>query len=445
MNFEFAAQSAKDPDNPWANSSRLLNWYREPVGDGNVVLKSVLGTEAFASVDTVVCRAFAEVNNRLYAVVGDGFYQIGAGGSDNRLGTIPLGGDVSISGHKADDMGDKVTVCASGRFFVWDGSSLVEPASGAFSAFGGVEFFGQRTILTEKDGRRVQWSDLADPLTLGGLDFATTETSDDNNIRPLNVAGSLWVFKQRSIEKWYNNPGTGAPANYPGSTMQVGLRSFHLVTKTPNGCFFVGSDGIAYLVQGQAMQRVSTIAVETSIKGESPQRAFYFEDEGHKFCALRYPDRPAWVFDIGTFEWHERQEGTQAWSAIDAAQAYGSHFVCTNEGDIHKLTHNGKDESGPLIRQAQGRTVAGGAARFRVPHFELECTTGVNQVIQLRTSNDKGRTWSDPKTRSLGPVGNYRAKAIWRALGHFDDFTAEVSYSGESPVTIGTKAVGRFA
>lgn len=39
--------------------------------------------------------------------------------------------------------------------------------------------------------------------------------------------------------------------------------------------------------------------------------------------------------------------------------------------------------------------------------------------IMLRYSDDGGHRWSDEMWRSLGKVGEYRTRAVWRRLGQF--------------------------
>ena len=57
--------------------------------------------------------------------------------------------------------------------------------------------------------------------------------------------------------------------------------------------------------------------------------------------------------------------------------------------------------------------------------FEVTCETGVGNgavtdpQMMLRYSDDGGHTWSNEMWRSLGRVGEYRTRAVWRKLGQF--------------------------
>ena len=465
---EFVGQSRQDVDNRGADPSRLLNLFREPSSDRTRhVLKSVLGTATFAETSGVFMRAMKEVSGTIYAVAGGSLYSVSSTGVVTTLGSVTDSTDTSISGNNG-----KVTIAAGGNYYVWDGSTLSTPAAGAFSDFGGVEFLGQYTVLTEQGGRRVQWSDAADPTTLGALNFATAESTDDNCVRPVAVSGNLWIFKEQSIEIWYPTGGTDVFAPLSGGTREIGLKAYRLVSKFPNGAFFVGSDGIVYVTNGSNIQPISTTAVESAIEAGGATQAFYYEDEGHKFCVLRFSNRPAWCYDISTGEWHERGEGVNhdAWPMVATVNAYGNWYAGSDLGSIYKLTRNNVDVSGPLMRRAISRTLFDSGRRFRVNLLELYANMGENSLqasvpvyvtdedglpivdeygyyialgttiaeiplqaqLWIRVSRDHGNTWGPQKSRNFGTLGDYGNRAVWRNMGRFRFMNVEFSCSAQA-------------
>lgn len=435
MKIEFVGQSARDSDSTWSNSSRLLNFYREPVGDSKIILKSVLGTEAFATVTGATCRAAEAVAGNLYVAQGSRLWRVTPAGVVTDLGPI-ADGPTTISSNNG-----QVTVTAGGNYYLWDGSTLSEPTAGAFSEFGSVTFLGQLTVLTELNGRRVQWSDVADPDTLDGLNFATTETRDDNNLRALPIAGGIWFFKEQSIERWYQDGSDLAAV--PGGTIDTGLAGVDLITSLPDGAFFVGRDGKVYLVRGGQMQPVSTVPVETSVAYEDPLRCFYYQDEGHEICVIQFADRPSWCFDISTREWHERTEGNNLdqWTAQTCVQFNGGFYAFAPQG-IYRLTRNNVDATGPLIRRAVGRTF-GGEGRFKINLLKFNATVGRSEVpvlMELRMSRDEGNTWGLPIIRDLGALGGYGREITYRQLGQYRQATAEVTISNAREVTLDSVA-----
>ncbi len=440
MLVEFAGQSASDPDNGWANTARLLNCYREPVGDGNHVLKCVPGVNQFGDIKPGFSRASAEVDGLLYLVQNGFLWRVESNGNAGTLGAIPDSENTTISGNNG-----AVTIAAGGRYFVYENSTLTEPALGAFSHAEDVTFFGQLTVIIE-NRRQVQWSDVADPTSFPGLNFATTESRDDNNLRVLPVGSSLWFFKERSIERWQQNGG--AIEAIPGSTIETGLKGRNLLTPTPNGCFFVGNDNKAYVVQGGGLRPVSTVAVETSIAQETPISCEYYQDEGHEVCVITYQNRPAWCFDISTGEWHERPD----FFIRNSCQAYGNFFVGRDAAGLYRVERNFDTFTfgDTIICTAVGRTVEAGGDWFTVAKMHLHASVGTIQrdntppieteaKLALRVSKDKGQTFGPRRERSLGQIGQYDRQMVWRTLGRMKQFTPEISWSEPGEVTISSK------
>ena len=436
--FDFFGQSQQDSDNIQANTARLFNCYLSDAGDGKAVMKSCLGMATFATLTGIACRAMERVDGIIYAVHGGRLWRVSQAGAATNLGAIADSAETTISGNNG-----KVTICAGGRYYVWDGATLTEPTTGAFANFGSVTFLGQLTVLTEANGRRVQWSEVADPETLNGLSFATTETRDDDNVRAMVFGSELWIFKTRSIERWAQD-GAGLYA-IPGAVMGRGIKAFGLLTEMDEGGFFIGSDNRAYIVgQGGAMQVVSNAAVQTSIKQDDPQTCFYYQDEGAEFCVITFLNRPAWCFDMSIGAWHERGEAEYgAWTATQAVSAYNNFYVGTTLGAVNILRRNNVDTTGPMIRRAVGRTLDSNGQDFTVSLLQIRGRAGFtsNPTMMLRVSRDRGATWGAPREVSMGAIGQTDARAIWRMLGRGEYFTPEISMSDPRECPIETVAM----
>jgi len=482
--FEFFTPSTADPDQRWASTSRLLNWYREPVGDRKV-LKSVLGTRAFADLPGVFCRAMHLVGDDLYVVQAGTLLKVSRDGDVTTIGQVGNSPTVTISSNNG-----AVTVCSNGTYYVWDGETLETMTPGALDRAGDVTFFAQRTVVSEFDGRRIQWSAPADATDFDALDFATAEARDDAILRLLPIGGQLWVFKEGSIEQWY--AADDGPAAIPGSVQEIGLKARGLLCQIPNGAFFVGTDGRAHIAAAGAMRPVSNTAVETSIKTEAPAACLSYADEGHHFLCIAFRGRPAWCYDLATGEWHERAEGRGgAWSARHAVRAFGGTIIGTDTRGLLRLDRNSVDVSGPLIRRAVGRCLENGD-RFRVPELRFRCSVGrvtvdtnvpISQAVlgieetdgsiddeflavitpdtplsledteptrrvllmELRTSPDDGHSWGTARQLPLGNAGEYGTEVVARALGQYRRFTPEITVSEPYDVGVWAEAFVRTA
>ena len=436
---EFVGQSARDADNIRANPSRLVNLYRETVDPGDKhALKSVLGTTAFASVGGVFVRTMAEYEGSTYVLANLALRKIDTDGSVAILGATVDDGYASIAGNNGN-----VTAVIGGKYYLWDGATLTEPTAGAFASFGAVDYLGNYTILTEKDGRRFQWSGVADPNDLPGLNFTTADGRDDNILRPLALNGQLYILKQSSIEVWYLTGGAGAEAfeRQVGGVMDVGLKSFGLVTRFDGGAFMVGDDGRAYLLSGQ-MQPISTPAVETAIKNSVPEFCLTYDDEGHTFCAITFRDCPAWVYDVASGEWHERAQGADLgpWEASATARMAGVWYLGRDGGEILALDRTNTDGGLPLVRMARSRLLYMDGERFTVSEVEIFPRVGFDAAtVELSVSKDGGITWGSPKPRSW-EVGEYSRRITWRNLGQFRQAAFELKMSDAVDVPVSSQA-----
>ena len=222
MKVEFCGAGSRDPDNWQASSSRLVNCYREASqGKTGHIIKSDLGTTAFSSVSGVFFRAMAEIEGNLYVSCGSALHKIDVSGGAVSLGATADSAEASIAGNNGD-----VTLCVGGNYYVWDGASLSTPSAGAFSSFGSLDYVGNYTVLTELNGRRFQWSALADAGTLPGLNFSSADGRDDKIIRGAAIGGVFYIFKEKSHEVWYNTGESGANAfqRQAGGVVDTGLK-----------------------------------------------------------------------------------------------------------------------------------------------------------------------------------------------------------------------------
>ena len=444
MQVEFVGQSARDADHTQANTSRLVNCYREvivPGGRARYAVKSVPGLANFSSLPGVFVRDMATVDGSLYAVSGGGLYRIGSNGTFTLLGAID--DDVTtMAGNNGD-----VTIVANQKYYLWNGTTLTQPTAGAFSAFGAVEYISNYTVLTEHNGRRFQWSDLADPSDLPGLNFSTADGRDDDLVRPFAINGMLYLFKEESHEIWYvtGQAGASAFARQAGGVVDVGLKGKRLICRIPGSAFFVGSDNRAYLIAG-GNQPVSIPPVETAIKDGEPANCFSYEDEGHTFCVIGFRDRPAWVYDVAGAEWHERAEGADLdpWTATCSAKFGGDWYAGIDAGAIRKFARVNSDGGGVLVREMTSRTLYEDGQKLTIAEFELFPRQGLSAgQVMLEVSRDSGKTWTYPKVRTLGPVGDYDKRLIWRKLGQSRQFTARVRWTEADDVSF--LAEGRVA
>lgn len=482
MKLILADKSAADPENLSPTAERLINVYPKPAPEGSqgmLILGSVPGTRDLATVPGPFLRAMKAVEGVLYAISAGALYRVGGGGTVSRLAAVTDDPDTAMSGHRS-----AVAISSGGNYSLWQSGALTQPGAGRLTNVGSVAFLDQFTILSERDGREVEWTAVGQPQIRNGLYFGTAEGRDDQNVRIVESGGYFLVFKQTSTEVWGSTGRGGASAfkRVQGAVIETGLLDFNLVTETPGGLFLVGHDGVAYISNGGALSAVSTPAVNQAIKETKPSHCFYYEDRGHRFCVVRFSDRPAWVFDATMGRWHERSSGVNhgAWDVICAEHAYGGWHLGSRTGRIYRLGPAPFDAVSPMRRTIVSRSVYNDGARFVVPRLEIlgrfgnysldetapnwltneygfplvtengEAILAEDQQpartlkrpsrMWARFSKDQGHTWTRPKVRDIGKVGQYQARSVFNALGQFRNFTAEINLTDPVDVPLLSEA-----
>lgn len=465
--------SARKETNRGAHSARLINCYRQPVPSGGMtgaVLNSVLGTEAFASTGGLFFKAFGEFKNSLYAVFDGTLYKIDANGTVTTVGSVSSG-QTSLSSNT-----NSLTIAANGLYYVVTGLTLTNVPGVAFTSIGSVGFLDQYTLLTERNGRRWAWSDLADPSTLPALNFATAESSDDDLIRVATINGRVVLFKEEGREVWYNTGQSGADAftRLAGGVKSTGLKGYNLLTQTEDALFFIGNDNIARITAGGVEAvKFSYPPVDEAIGNGDPTDCFFYEDQGQKHVVVRFSDRPSWVLDLATAEWHERAETPQhePWSVRGTTRLNGSWYGCNESGDIWRLTRNNADVSGELRRTAVSETFYS-PERSSLDLLEIFARVGYSELTQtavpalasgdslldvgdgvglqvgpsfdvprdaqmwIRLSRNGGDTWGPEKWRSLGTSGDHDRRMTWRAQGQFRQLTIEANVTEPAEIPL---------
>lgn len=433
--------SAQDSDNRGVSTSRLLNFYRQAVpgaARSKAIMKSVLGTETFADVSNVFFWGAGEFDNDLYAAYDGTLYRIGTGGSVNTVGSITAGRTAfsSNSGY--------LTLTANGTYYTVMGTITAQTIN-AFTSASDVFYHDQYTLLIEKDGRRVCWSDLADPTTMPALNFRTAESTDDDLLRGVSLNGRVILFKENSREIWYNTEQSGADAfkRVAGGFKSIGLKGVDLLTKTDEALFFIGNDNIARItMDGDYAERLSYPPVDTAIAQGTPTGCFYLEDEGQKFCHIRFSDRPTWVLDLATQEWHERAEGPDhdPWPVLDTVKVGSTFYGFTDAGTVRKFLRSNADASGIMKRTAISETFYfdDGLSLDELQIFLRSGfhTLGRDAQVWIRLSKDGGHTWGIEQWCSIGDVGDFGQKAEWRAMGNFEQLTIELNISEPAEIPI---------
>ena len=381
-------------------------------------------------------------DGRLFVIAGSGVFGILANGTVIEPASTKLlqtsSGPVSITDNALEMY---ITDGTAGYIFNYSADTLTTITDPDYLGPGPATTQDSYFVTIRPDSDQFFISGLNDGLNYAAADVTSADGKPDKAVGIASDQRLLWIFKQQSIQVFYNSGNADFPfEEIQGGFLDVGAVNPWSIQALQNTMVWLGEtargEGIVYASQGFIPTRISTHAIELIIRtwADLTQcRSYTYEDEGHTFYVLWNPDGTV-VFDFVTGMWHER-------AALRSDGTLGTHRVCcftrahdtlfggdyeTNQ--VYAMSLDTYTDNGtpiPRIRAAQ--YVDGQRRRLRHSRFELDFERGVglsgspvvgtDPQVELRWSNDHAQTWADYSAASLGKIGEYTTRAKWWRLG----------------------------
>jgi acyl CoA:acetate/3-ketoacid CoA transferase alpha subunit len=353
--------------------------------------------------------------------------------------------------------------------------SQIPTTDGAFSGGGTVDIVDNYFVYNRPGTQQWAASDALSPITRA-LSFASKDGAPDNLVSMIVDHREVYLLGERSSEVWVDT-GTFPFAfqRIPGTSTQHGIAAQFTMARLGNSFAYVSRNdrgqGQVVMMNGYIPQRISTHAVENSIKDQFIEDAiaWSYQLEGHEFYVVTFPSIDlTWSYDTSTGMWNK-------WLWVDSENVYHRHrgncsalfqgLVLVGDwqnGKIYQLDpENYTDDEGPIRRlrrcphlvtdflrqyfstlQIQFQPGVGlsgitqsisnsAIAGIALAGLAVAGTSGteisnVNPKAMLRFSNDGGSTWSNERWVGIGALGKYQNRAIWRRLGWSRDRIFEV-------------------
>ena len=345
---------------------------------------------------------------------------------------------------------------------------------------------------TQQFGASDLLSPISNSLSFGSKDGSPDNLValivDHREIYLMGEASSeVWVDVGTTPFPFQRIPGTstqhGCAAKF--SLSRLG-NSFAYVSRNSRG------QGQIMQMDGYKPTRISTHAVEQTLVNQyiDDAIAWTYQLEGHECYVVTFPTlKLTWVFDGTTQMWHkwlylndlgqyERHRG-QCCAVFQGMVLVGDY----SNGSIYELDPDNYTDNGQNIRRLRraphlvadlqrqyfdelqiqfqpgvGTTGLSTSATTTIPFATylgdtyaiastqtltipyastfilgtsnlIDTNTTTNPQAMLRWSNDGGSTWSTEHWASIGSIGRYKNRAIWRRLGMARDRIFEVSIS----------------
>ncbi len=274
------------------------------------------------------------------------------------------------------------------------------------------------------------------------LSFFTSEIKPDYNVRVANVRNELYVVGTDTIELFQN---TGAGESQPfqriqSATVDKGLAARFAWTEHLDEYVFIGG-GVQekrsiFRGSPKGATKISTSAIDLIVNSYTDAEiadayAFSYQEEGNFFVGFTIKDKTI-VYDstssvlAGRPIWHTRaSRGTALgqWRVNNVIDAYGVNVVQDAvDGRLGILSRDYETEYTVKIdKRFSGQYLSNQSAPLIINEIEARCDTPNlstdDQTIKLEASFDGGNTFRDFGSVSVGEVGSYTIRQIWRRIG----------------------------
>lgn len=365
--------------------------------------------------------------------------------------------------------------------------SQMPTTDGAFTGGVNVDTVDNYFVYNRPNSQQFGCSNVLSPIS-GNTNFSSKDGAPDNLVTLIVDHREVYLLGEASSEVWVDQGTSPFPfTRIPGTSTQHGIVAPFSMARLGNSFAYLSKNnrGTAQIVQmnGYVPERISTHAVENSLTNQTitDAVAWTYQLEGHEVYVISFPTlQLTWCFDVATRMWHKwlytNNLGQYERCRGNCSAVFQGYVLIGDysNGKIYKLDRNIYTDDGQKVKRLR-----------RAPHLttdlqrqyfeELQIqfqpgvgTTGIsinfsntdltiaadeifpispnetviissgtidpqsvttNPQAMLRWSSDGGSTWSNEHWTSIGGLGKYTNRAIWRRLGWSRDRVFEVSVS----------------
>jgi len=368
--------------------------------------------------------------------------------------------------------------------------SILPNNDGAFTGANSVDIVDNYFVYNNPGTQQWGSSDLLSTIS-SSTSYAFKDGAPDKLVALIVDHREVYLMGEASSEVWTDVGSVPFPfQRIPGTSTQQGIVAQFSLVRLGNSFAYVSRNnrgqGQIMQMEGYIPKRISTHAVEATLANQyiSDAISWTYQLEGHEIYVTTFPTlNLTWAYDTTTEMWHKwlytASDGTyQRHRGNCCAVFQGLVMVGDYEnGKIYSLNKQNYTDNGQNIRRL--RRAPHLVSDFQRQYFdELQIqfqpgvgTTGLsapngdiyiglNYIIypnatfligpnenfiigqqnnvtvnstttypqaMLRWSNDGGSTYSNEHWVTIGQLGKFRNRAIWRRLGTARDRIFEVS------------------
>ena len=385
----------------------------------------------------------------LFSVHGNTLYSLNNAAVISTIGTIlTSSGDVSM----ADDGKFLVLVDGTNGWVynmqtpgglnkITDGNFTTSPKT--------VTWQDNYFIVTGNTNRQFQLSQISpsvDPTVWPSVQINFTGAAGGQIQAGIADHSTLELFGDVYTEFWQDAGNPDFPyASIPGSAQEYGLASPWSLCKYDNslaGLFKnkMGEVNISRM-SGFRLQKLSNAELDFNLNGytnTADAEGFGYMQGGHPMLQMGFPSAgKTWEFDGLSKAWGERQEtnGGRYW-AHKFATFQGKKLVSDyRNGNIYIIDNTVFTDNGSIApMEVWSKHIWNDDKYLTIPQIQVDIESGVgitsgqgsNPQIMLEVSKDGGQTFTALAWQSMGAIGQYTQRVMWRRLGRARDWVLKL-------------------
>jgi len=329
--------------------------------------------------------------------------------------------------------------------------SQLPSSDGAFTGGTNVDIVDNYFVYNRPDTQQFGCSNVLSPIS-GSTNFSSKDGAPDDLVTLIVDHREIYLLGETSSEVWVDQGTSPFPfSRIPGTSTQHGIVAPFSVARLGNSFAYLSKNnrGTAQIVQmnGYVPQRISTHAVENSLNGQTitDAVAWTYQLEGHEVYVISFPTlQLTWCFDIATGMWHKwlytNNLGQYERCRGNCAAVFQGYVLVGDysNGKIYHLDRNVYTDDGQNVKRLRRAVhLTTDLQRQYFEELQLQFQPGVglstgqgdDPQAMLRWSSDGGSTWSNEHWTTIGKIGKYTNRAIWRRLGTARDRIFEVTVS----------------
>jgi hypothetical protein len=398
-------------------------------------------TQVASASDISNCRGAHEMNGVPYFVIDGKLYSMSTSYALTDHGQIGGSGRVSM----ADNGTQMLVLVPGGNGFIYNHvtDTFAQITDPDFTANGNpqqVVYIDGYFCLTT-DSKKFIVSALNDGLSYNALDFGTAESDPDEIVAPIVFKNQLFIGGSQTIEAFQNIGGADFPFQRTGLFLSKGISSPFSIQSIQDTFVFVGAGAnespAIWALNGNSVAKISTTAIDKELSELTEAQiadiySWAYAEKGAYFVGFALPGTTL-VYDTISKRWHERKSFVDgalgAYRVTALVRAYNQLWAGDLvDGRIGLLDQDTYTEYGTEIRRTiVTQPFQNNMQRFSLPELELTVESGVGNSsaidpkVGLERSTD-AKIWDDIKLRSIGKVGEYNRRVIWRRNGSASRF-----------------------